>query len=113
MAATTLGPVPPQTLAHEALTRLAQADPAATCVDLGEEHGARGVERAQRHLRDCLASEPRPDAALGLFRSRLHADLPAASGDRRAALLVLMVAHGTARQHVPVPFDRATLERLR
>lgn len=104
--------MPPQAAAHEALARLADADPASTCADLGVPEGTAGVRTALAHLREALDEAPRPDAVLQLFRSRLHADLPAKQADRHAALLTLLMAHGTARQHVRVPFDRATLARL-
>lgn len=109
MVATTHGLVPPEAAAHHALVQLAGADPASTHAGLGLEQGTAGVRQALGYLREALAQDPRPDAALDLLRRRVHADLPAGDADRRAALMTLMVAQGTARQHVRVPFDQATV----
>ena len=104
--------VPPEALAHDALTRLSQADPEATCRRLGAEVDCTAVQGTLDHLRKVMADEPRPDQALALLRQRVVADWPTPSPQRRAAFLTLMMARGTARQHLPLGFDAGILDDL-
>jgi hypothetical protein len=104
--------VPAEVLAHDALKRLAQADPEDTCRRLGLDDGREVVQGTLVHLREAVDREPRPDVALQLLHRRVVEAWPEASPQRRTALLTLMMARGTARQHVPLGFDAALMDDL-
>jgi hypothetical protein len=94
-----------EALAHHALARLAEEDPALACARLGPEASPDGVAKALGHLRAALREDGRPDVALDLFRARIAEAMPRQGPDRRAAVLTLMLARGAARDHIPLPFD--------
>lgn len=96
-------------LAQEALRQVAGMDPQRACLDLGVPQDCPAVERTLGQLRDAVPREGRPDVLLDLLQRRVHADYPADSPARRAALLTLMMARGAARRHMALPFDTALL----
>lgn len=94
-----------ETLAHHALARLAEEDPARASARLGPDAAPAAVAEALGHLRAALREDDRPDVALDLFRARIAEAMPRQGPDRRAAVLTLMLARGAARDHIPLPFD--------
>lgn len=102
--------MPSESRAHDALTRLSQADAQATCRSLGTNVDCDAVQGTLEHLRHVVQDEARPDLALDLLHKRIAASWPSPSPQRRAAMLTLMMARGTAREHVPLGFDAAVLD---
>lgn len=108
----TVGDVPFEAYAYNDLDRLAHEDPVVASRRLGLEGSVSAVGAALGHLRASLEQTQKPDVALDLFRKRVHDALPKGDPGRRAALLTLMMALGTVRRHLQLPFDHATMAEL-
>lgn len=96
--------------AQAALLDLAAQDPTRTCHDLDMDAGCGAVMQAMTDLAAVVRDEPRADHALDLFRERVQRASMADSAERRAAMLAVMLARGTARRHVPLAFDATLLD---
>ena len=63
-------------------------------------------------LRDSLRGDNRVESALQRTLDRVRSQWPAPSPERRAGLLLVMAARGTARAHTPLGFDPSLLAAL-